>query len=162
MKALWKSMIQRCHNPNNPSYPNYGGRGVKVCARWRRSYAAFEADVGPRPVGSTLDRIDGTKGYKQDNVRWASKREQAINRSTTRIITWRGRSMSILDWARETGINDATIGRRLNRGWLLERALTAPPDTRFGRSTRPENVRNAYTELKTAHSLCTPSNLTLR
>ena len=136
---LWKSMIQRCHNPRNPSYPSYGGRGVHVCDRWRSSYAAFCADVGPRPAGLTLDRIDGARGYEPGNVRWATKREQALNRSTTKLITYRGRTLSIADWARRAGLSSQTLHSRLTLGWPMRRALTAAVDRRF---QRPNLSRN--------------------
>jgi hypothetical protein len=161
MKTLWKSMVQRCTNPRNPSYPSYGARGITVCDRWR-SYAQFAADMGPRPEGASLDRIDGTKGYEPGNVRWATKKEQGLNRSTTRLVEFRGTSLSILDWARRTGIDDATIGRRLDRGWSVERALTTPPDTRFRKPKPPCGVPPEYPETRTAPLAGTPSMQVLK
>jgi hypothetical protein len=137
MKMLWKSMIQRCHNPRNPSYPSYGGRGITVCDRWR-SYALFALDMGPRPTPiHTLDRIDNDRGYEPGNVRWASRREQALNRYTTRLISFRGKKKSISDWAREFGLVPATLWSRIEAGWPLDRALKSAPDSRFGRGEQP-------------------------
>jgi hypothetical protein len=76
----WENMKQRCFNPRRHNWKHYGGRGITVCDRWRDSFDAFLADVGPRPVGRTLDRIDPNDHYRPGNVRWASPKEQRANR----------------------------------------------------------------------------------
>jgi hypothetical protein len=79
---LWKGMIQRCENPNRIGYSRYGARGIAVCPRWRKSFASFVEDMGPRPEGMTLDRIDPNGDYEPDNCRWTTWAVQANNKAS--------------------------------------------------------------------------------
>lgn len=119
----WASMRGRCNRASDPSYAEYGGRGVTVCARWD-SFETFLEDMGTRPAGTTLDRIDSTGNYEPGNVRWATPLEQTENRDCTRRLEWNGENLSAADWARRLGMRRDTILARLDRGWTVERALT--------------------------------------
>ncbi|MBY0469146.1 MAG: hypothetical protein K2Q07_09240 [Burkholderiaceae bacterium] len=123
----WKSMRQRCLDPNSTSYAQYGGAGVTICARWVESFAAFLADMGECPDASmTLDRRDGSRGYEPDNCRWATRLEQNRNRATNTPITYQGRTMLVAEWAAELGFDANMLRQRLYLGWSVEKALSTP------------------------------------
>lgn len=124
----WTGMLARCRNPKDPMFPYYGGKGIKVCHRWLR-FDHFLADMGPRPLCTTLERIDNTAGYSPENCRWATQTEQNLNRTITRWFTFGGVTLCLTDWARQLGISKPAMAKRIAR-WPLERALTAPADSR--------------------------------
>lgn len=130
----WKSMNQRCSNPRRKQYPDYGGRGIRVCARWRSSFLAFLGDMGPRPgPGYSLERRNNALGYEPGNCYWATRGEQNLNRRSARRISVDGLTLSIAEWARRSGISKSLIAARLDRlGWEPTRAVTQParPDIR--------------------------------
>jgi hypothetical protein len=112
---VWLSMIQRCTNPARRCYPSYGGRGIAVCERWR-DFANFLADVGPRPAGKSLDRIDNDGHYEPGNVRWVTQREQCANKRTNKNFTINGVTKNQSEWCREFGVAIGTFRGRMRRG----------------------------------------------
>lgn len=120
-------MVQRCTNPNNPRYARYGGRGIKVCDRWRDAASFIEDNIADYRPGLTLDRIDNDGDYEPGNVRWVDYKTQSRNTSLTHHITYDGKTMCVSDWAAHLGINKSTLANRLNRhGWDPIKALTTP------------------------------------
>ena len=128
LHATWSGMIQRCKNINSASYANYGGRGVTVCDRWVLSFSDFLTDVGEKPTSMhTLDRIDNNGNYEPGNIRWATRTEQARNKSNNRILEFQGEAMCCSDWADRIGIDVDVLLDRLNKlKWTVERAITTP------------------------------------
>jgi len=120
----WQKMRARCLNTNHKHYSNYGGRGITICERWN-DFRNFFADMGERPEGMTLERIDNSKGYSPENCRWATRKEQQNNMRRNRILQLNGKSMNLTQWAEYLGIKRKTLEKRLNIfGWSVERALT--------------------------------------
>jgi hypothetical protein len=101
---------------------------VKVCARWQNSYENFLADVGRKsqPTDS-LDRKDGTGHYEPSNCRWATKTQQAQNLRSNRLLTFKGQTKCLTQWAREYGVNAKTLAQRLDHGWTVNKALGTQP-----------------------------------
>lgn len=125
--TAWLSMKNRCYIKSNKAYHVYGGRGIKVCSRWRRNYSKFLEDMGRRPTPQhSLDRIDNSKGYSPENCRWATKREQNINKRDVRLVTVDGITKCVTEWSEEFGIPKGSIFNRLNRGWPSKSAVSEP------------------------------------
>lgn len=123
--SVWFSMVGRCTNPKKPDYPRYGGRGITVCEQWM-SFSNFYADMGERPDGTSIDRIDNNKGYYPSNCRWASHTVQARNKNNNHIVEYNGEAHCVTEWAEITGITADAIHFRLKRGWSAEKTLTTP------------------------------------
>lgn len=121
----WQDMLTRCENTNSRSFKNYGGRGIKVCQRWRK-FEHFLEDMGSPKKGQTLERKDNEGDYSPDNCRWASRAEQAINKRNNRRFSFGGKTQTLAEWARETGLHHTTILARLKLNWPLQKALTQP------------------------------------
>ena len=137
--SVYRGMLRRCYNPHMPDYFRYGGRGITVCARWRESVANFITDMGRRPSKLyTIERKDNNKGYSPDNCCWATVKEQANNRRSSRILVFNGKSKTIAEWSRIVGLDEETLRMRLERGWSCEKALTSSLDNR-GRNIKKEN-----------------------
>lgn len=122
---VWQRMIARCYGRYSDSFANYGGRGITVCERWRNSFEAFLVDMGERPEGTQLDRIDNEKGYSPENCRWATIKQQNRNRRGNRFLTLNGRTLTVAGWAEELGLRVGNVYSRLSRGKSVEEALRA-------------------------------------
>lgn len=123
---VWATMRARCDNPKSIGFLNYGGRGIRVCGRWH-DFANFLADMGERPgKGYSIDRKDNNGDYCPENCQWATRIEQGRNRRSNVLLTFNGKTMTVADWSRETGIRQQVIRRRLNLGWSHEDTLSRP------------------------------------
>ena len=123
--STWKAMLERCNTPTSKDYPRYGARGIVVCDRWRDDFNAFFNDMGERPEGASLDRIDVNAGYDPNNCRWATPKEQARNRRSGRMIEFRGQVKCLAQWADDLGIERKALAMRL-RVHPVEVAFTTP------------------------------------
>jgi len=125
---IWHSMMDRCYNPANRQYADYGGRGIRVCDRWRESWRAFVADVGVRPDPKmVLDRENNDRNYEPGNVRWVTRKQSAENRRCTIRLTHEGRTQTLTDWAAEAQMDLSTLySRVVLRGWDIAEALSRP------------------------------------
>ncbi len=138
--GIWASMKDRCTNPRSTNYYLYGGRGISVCPEWLE-FETFLRDVGPRPSPlHSLDRMDTNGPYSPENIRWATREQQANNMRSNVRIEHQGRSLTVPQWSREVGINMATIRSRLRSGWSVAEALNLPPDSNRNRKRYPSPI----------------------
>ena len=129
--TTWESMKGRCDNPNNTAYADYGERGIHYVKEWRE-FSKFFADMGEKPEGLSLDRIDNDGNYSPENCRWATPIEQASNKRTNVYLTHDGKTQTISQWSRDKGWDRAFIGQRRNAGWSTEEILTTPKGCKRG------------------------------
>lgn len=128
----WESMHRRCYLPSQKGYENYGGRGITVCHEWH-SFETFFADMGEQPEGMTLERKKTDLGYAKANCVWATRTEQARNKTNTRWIEHDGERLSLSEWAERIGVKPKTLRARIDdHGWSVARALSesVKPTTR--------------------------------
>jgi len=121
----WYSMKQRCDGKSHRHYRHYGGRGISYDPLWAE-FENFLKDMGERPFGMSLDRIDVNGNYSRENCRWSTQYEQNINRRDTNMLTYNGITKPRIEWAKEFSINHETLRKRLRIGWSVEEALTRP------------------------------------
>ena len=121
--TTWEGIKQRCLNPNNSRYHNYGGRGITVCDRWM-VFENFLEDMGIRPKGTSIDRINNDLGYFPGNCRWATPEEQNLNTRVNHRITFNGESLTIKEWSTKLGIPYTTISKRITSGFPLVDVLS--------------------------------------
>lgn len=132
-ESSYRNMMSRCTNPKATGYEHYGGRGIEVCERWNGSFANFLEDMGERPEGTTLERVDVDGDYCKDNCRWATPTEQARNKSDNHYIAYNGEVKTLQEWSEVVNLKPNTILYRLRRGWPVEQAL--------GYSARPTQTK---------------------
>jgi transcription elongation factor Elf1 len=125
----WVHMNQRCHNPENKDYENYGGRGIHVCSLWRDSFESFLMCVGKKPAPDySIERLDVNKGYEPGNVTWATKIEQARNKRSSVFVTIGDQTKTVVEWF-ENGTASVplkTIYKRIERGWDPKDSVLLP------------------------------------
>jgi len=123
--STWSSMMARCYDSTRYPYSRYGGRGIKVCKRWH-DITNFVADMGQRPKGHSIDRIDNNGDYEPGNCRWVTQRQQMNNFSGNRLVKLNGETLTVSQLAGRSGKNYHSIYGRLVRGWTPFEAATLP------------------------------------
>lgn len=127
--TIWASMKKRCYNPKDVSYKNYGGRGITVCDEWKNDFKAFynwAIDNGYKD-NLSIDRIYNEKSYFPSNCRFATRKEQNNNQRSNHLITYKGRTQNLKQWADELELNYDTLRHRINTyNWSIEKALNTP------------------------------------
>lgn len=123
---VWFQMHRRCNDPKNPSYCNYGGRGIAVCPEWI-TFEKFHEDMGDPPSKMSLERRDNHAGYCKENCYWTTRHIQNRNQRSNVWLEFKGERKIVTDWAKETGISKGQIQVRINKyGWSVAKALTTP------------------------------------
>lgn len=123
--STWKAMRRRCNNPNTLDWKYYGERGIKVCKRWD-IFDNFIKDMGEKPEGMSLDRIDSDKDYSPANCKWSEAKTQSRNRRSVHRITFKGKTQGLSEWLEELGVLKSTYKNRRHLGWSLEDAVFKP------------------------------------
>jgi hypothetical protein len=122
--SIHRSMMDRCYSPNNKAYKHYGARGISVCDRWH-DFESFFKDMGNKPDGMSLERVNNNGNYSPDNVIWADSKTQANNRTNSVMLTYNNRTQTMAQWCEEIDLKIATVWARLNKyGYSVEQALT--------------------------------------
>jgi hypothetical protein len=137
--TVWEQMISRCENRKNKDYQRYGGRGIQVCARWRKSFTAFFGDMGTKPSAQhSIERQNNDGDYEPNNCCWATRREQVRNTRRNLFLEHHGRVACLVEWAETTGLSRHAIRSRLRRGWSVADALTLSLRTKQDQRRRTE------------------------
>ena len=126
---IWGNVKTRCTNKNIKQYKDYGGKGITICDEWKDSFEAFYEWAMSNGYSDelTIDRIDANGNYEPSNCRWATRREQALNRTDNHYLTYGGETKTLVEWSEITGLNPTTITSRIQLGFSIEEALTKAP-----------------------------------
>ena len=119
-------MINRCTKPTNPNFIHYGGRGITVCDEWKTSFDTFYTDMGDKPKGKTLDRINNNGPYSKENCRWISQKLQCNNTRQNALVTYLGKTQTISQWAETFGIHVNTLRYRIKKWPTIDAAFETP------------------------------------
>jgi hypothetical protein len=122
--SSWRSMMDRCTNPNSHAYIHYGARGITVSKRWHK-FENFYADMG-EPNGLSIERVNNELGYSPENCEWASAKTQANNKRTSVSLTYQGVTKTISQWAEHLNVPRTRLYERAEAGWPVDRILTTP------------------------------------
>lgn len=121
---IWSGIIGRCTNPNDSAYKDYGGRGIRMCERWRTSFQSFYEDMGPRPSNAyTVERLNSNGDYEPDNCKWATRTEQNRNTSRNRVITYQDKTQCLSAWVEELGVDRNRFNWLIRKGYSDVTAL---------------------------------------
>lgn len=125
--VIWCHMIERCENPNSWRYTDYGGRGIRVCDEWK-DFVVFRdwAIQNGYSEKLSIDRLNNDGDYEPSNCKWSTLKEQANNKRNNRLLTYKGRTQTMTQWANEIGMNPGTFKYRIYLGWSVERAIEEP------------------------------------
>jgi hypothetical protein len=134
--SIWKGIIARCFNESNRGYKHYGGRGITMCDRWRNSFVEFLNDMGEKPQGFTIERINVNGNYCKENCKWASYLEQGRNRRNNKKYTFMGKNVTVQEAIDMAGVNirRVSVNQRLKNGMTIEEAVMTPPDPKKQRA----------------------------
>ena len=142
--GIWNMMIRRCTVRSDKSFKNYGGRGIKVCDRWRTSFEHFLADMGERPsLRHQIERKNNNGNYEPENCCWIHHSLQARNRRSSSWLTSDGITLTIAEWSEKTNLSAATISGRISRGWPVDKAIKTPAAYRGPNKHQRRNPRLA-------------------
>lgn len=124
---IWRAMKDRCSNPKNKAYHNYGGRGIKVCDRWLNSFPNFIADMGMKPFyGASIERIDNNGNYCPENCKWIHLSKQGLNQRRNKRYLFDGKMLTISEISSICGVKSSALYQRIHRGWSDARMLAQP------------------------------------
>jgi len=155
-------MMERCYNPECPSFKDYGGRGIRVCDAWH-DLATFVSQLPEGYFrGADIDRIDNNGHYEPGNVRWATRKTNCNNRRSCTVVEYLGRKQTVTEWAEEFGVSARMVMSRVNDyGWDIGRALTTPPADTMDNMRRAQALRWAGHVKKPAAKPFVPKTVTL-
>lgn len=150
--ATWAMMVVRCTAKGGAHYASYGGRGISVCERWQNSFEDFRDDMGPRPPGTTLDRIDVNGNYEPRNCRWADRKTQSRNKRNSRFVVMDGVRYHIAELSEKHGIGMRTLSYRIGQNWPIDRLLN--PARQYNNKASQAKAAAINAEQKRAQKRC--------